>query len=47
VRQTVFGEHIGVTAGLVSKWECGHKNPSRMVLKLLSVIQAKGLAAIA
>lgn len=47
VSQAVFAEHIGVTAGLVSKWECGDKNPSRMALKLLSVIKTKGLAAIA
>ena len=47
VSQAVFAEHLGVTAGLVSKWECGEKRPSRMALKLLSVVRAKGLAVIA
>ena len=47
VSQAVFAEHLGVTAGLVSKWECGDKNPSRMALKLLSLVKKKGLEAIA
>ncbi len=25
VNQAVFAAHIGVTAGLISKWECGDK----------------------
>ena len=47
VSQAVFAEHIGVTTGLISKWECGDKQPSRMALKLLSLVKTKGLAAIA
>lgn len=47
VSQAVFAEHLGVTSGLVSKWECGDKRPSRMALKLLAVVKAKGLAVIA
>jgi putative transcriptional regulator len=38
---------IGVTTGLISKWECGDKHPSRMALKLLSLVKVKGLAVIA
>ena len=47
VSQAVFAEHLGVTAGLISKWECGDKHPSRMALKLLSLVKTKGLDAIA
>ena len=47
VSQAVFAEHLGVTTGLVPKWECGDKRPSRMALKLLAVVKAKGLAVVA
>ena len=47
VSQAVFAEHLGVTAGLISKWECGGKHPSRMALKLLSLVKARGLGVIA
>lgn len=47
VSQAVFAEHLGVTPGLVSKWECGEKRPSRMALKLLAVVKNKGLEVIA
>jgi putative transcriptional regulator len=47
VSQAVFAEHIGVTTGLISKWECGEKRPSRMALKLLSLVKTKGLELIA
>ncbi len=47
VSQAVFAEHIGVTTGLVSKWECGDKHPSRMALKLLALVKSKGLDVVA
>ncbi len=47
VSQAVFAHHIGVTTGLVSKWERGEKCPSRMALKLLGLVRTKGLDAIA
>lgn len=47
VSQAVFAEHIGVTTGLVSKWERGEKQPSRMALKMLALVKTKGLAAVA
>lgn len=47
VSQAVFAEHIGVTTGLISKWECGDKQPSRMALKILALIKAKGLKVMA
>lgn len=47
VSQAVFAEHLGVTTGLISKWECGDKKPSRMALKMLTLVKTKGLDAIA
>lgn len=47
VSQAVFAAHIGVTTGLVSKWERGEKRPSRMALKLLALVKNKGLDVIA
>ncbi len=47
VSQAVFAHHIGVTTGLVSKWECGDKSPSRMALKLLALVKSKGLEVVA
>jgi putative transcriptional regulator len=47
VSQAEFAEYLGVTAGLVSKWECGDKHPSRMTLKLLAIVKVKGLEVIA
>lgn len=47
VSQAVFAEHLGVTTGLVSKWECGDKKPSRMALKMLALVKTKGLEVIA
>jgi len=47
VSQAVFAAYIGVTAGLISKWECGDKQPSQTALKLLAIVKAKGLEIIA
>jgi putative transcriptional regulator len=47
VSQAVLAEHLGITTGLVSKWERGDKPPCRMARKLLSVVKAKGLGVIA
>jgi putative transcriptional regulator len=47
VSQAVFAEHLGVTTGLISKWECGDKHPSRMALKVLALVKAKGLGVMA
>jgi putative transcriptional regulator len=47
VSQAVFAAHLGVTTGLISKWETGDKKPSRMALKLLAVVKKKGLDVIA
>jgi putative transcriptional regulator len=47
VSQAVFAAHLGVTTGLISKWECGDKHPSRMALKVLALVKAKGLDVMA
>ena len=45
--QAVFAAYLNVTPGLVSKWERGEKNPQGPSLKLLSLIDKKGLETIA
>ncbi|HEY4902456.1 MAG TPA: DNA-binding transcriptional regulator [Candidatus Sulfotelmatobacter sp.] len=47
VSQTVFANYLNVTSSLVSKWERGEKRPSGASLKLLSLVEKKGLAVIA
>jgi len=47
VSQTVFANYLNVTSSLISKWERGEKRPSGASLKLLSLVDKKGLAAVA
>jgi putative transcriptional regulator len=47
VSQTVFANYLNVTASLVSKWERGEKRPSGAALKLLTLVEKNGLAAVA
>jgi putative transcriptional regulator len=47
VSQTVFANYLNVTASLVSQWERGEKRPSGASLKLLTLVEKKGLAAVA
>jgi putative transcriptional regulator len=47
VSQDVFARYLNVTKGMVSKWECGKKQPTGTSKKLLSLVKKKGLAAIA
>ena len=47
VSQTVFANYLNVTTSLVSKWERGEKRPSGASLKLLSLVEKNGLAAVA
>ena len=46
VSQAVFASYLNVRTKLVSEWERGEKRPSGPSLKLLSLVKAKGLAAI-
>ena len=47
VSQTVFAYHLNVSKDSVSQWERGEKHPAGTSLKLLSLIEKKGLSAIA
>lgn len=45
--QPVFARYLNVSKNLVSDWERGVKKPGGPALRLLTVIQKKGLLAIA
>ena len=45
--QAVFARYLNVSTGLVSKWERGEKHPQGPSLKLLCLIEEKGLSAVA
>jgi putative transcriptional regulator len=45
--QTVFAAYLNVTPSLVSKWERGEKHPQGASLKLLSLVEKKGLEIVA
>ncbi len=47
VSQTVFASYLNVAPNLVSKWERGEKRPSGPALKLLSLVEKHGIAAVA
>ena len=47
VSQAVFANHLNVSKDAVRQWERGAKHPAGPTLKLLSLIERKGLAAIA
>ena len=45
--QPVFARYLNVTKSLVSQWERGEKRPRGASLKLLALIEKKGLDAVA
>ncbi|WP_363212512.1 helix-turn-helix domain-containing protein [Phenylobacterium sp.] len=47
VSQPVFARYLNVRRDAVSKWERGEKRPNGPSLKLLNLVKAKGLQAIA
>jgi putative transcriptional regulator len=47
VSQAVFSRYLNVRKDAVSKWERGEKRPDGPSLKLLNLVKAKGLQAIA
>jgi putative transcriptional regulator len=47
ISQPVFARYLNVSKNLVSDWERGVKKPGGPALRLLTVIQRKGLVAIA
>jgi len=44
--QALFAAAINVTVSLVSKWERGEKKPSGAALRLLDLIERKGIDSI-
>jgi putative transcriptional regulator len=46
VSQAVFAKFLNVTTNAVSQWERGEKKPTGSALKLLNLVQKKGLQAI-
>ena len=47
VSQAVFARYLNVSTGLIGQWERGEKRPAGASLKLLALVQEKGLRAIA
>jgi len=47
VSQDVFAHYLNVSKDSVSQWERGDKHPAGPSLKLLSLVEKKGLEAIA
>jgi putative transcriptional regulator len=47
VSQSVFAHYLNVSKFSVSQWERGEKHPAGPSLKLLSLVEKKGLSAIA
>lgn len=45
--QAVFALHLNVSPGLVSEWERGEKRPGGPSAKLLALVKARGLEAVA
>ena len=46
VSQAVFASVLNTSLSTVQKWEIGAKRPSAPSLKLLSLVERKGLAAV-
>lgn len=47
VSQAVFARHLGLSINLISQWERGEKKPSGASLKLLTLVDKKGLDWVA
>jgi putative transcriptional regulator len=46
ISQAVLAECLNVSISAVRKWETGEKKPSGLALKILNLVQKKGLAII-
>ena len=46
VSQPIFARYLNVSKNLVSEWERGMKRPGGPALRLLAIVQKKGLEAI-
>lgn len=47
VSQSVFAHYLNVRKNMISEWERGVKKPSGAALKLLSLVQTKGIGILA
>jgi putative transcriptional regulator len=47
VSQSVFAHYLNISPSTVKQWERGNKHPSGTALKLLNLVQSKGLAELA
>ena len=45
--QTVFAAYLNTSPSTVQKWERGHKHPNGPSLKLLNLVERKGLEVLA
>ena len=45
--QSVFAAYLNTSISTVQKWEIGDKKPSGPTLKLLNIVERKGLKALA
>lgn len=45
--QSVFAEYLNASASTIKKWEAGEKHPAGPALKLLNLVESRGLAALA
>jgi len=45
--QAVFAAYLNTSASTVQKWECGDKHPNGPSLKLLNLVERKGLDVLA
>jgi putative transcriptional regulator len=45
--QSVFAAYLNTSVSTIQKWERGEKKPNGPSLKLLSLVEAKGLQALA
>jgi putative transcriptional regulator len=45
--QAVFAAYLNTSVSTVQKWEIGEKKPSGPALKLLDIVERKGLKALA
>jgi len=44
--QAVFAAYLNTSVSTVQKWEIGEKTPSGPALKLLNIVERKGLKAL-
>lgn len=46
ISQSIFAAYLNASVSSIKKWETGEKRPSGIALKLLNIIEKKGLAVI-